>query len=467
MERPPLGHLNEDAIEERQPIEATMPATCDASRHQPEVSTGASMEEGRTVDNTDAHMADLDLECCVCLGEITELAKAPCGHTFCMDCILSVLEVAPPEWSGNCPLCRKHVSVYNLRNDEGDTLARPEVGSLYGSVFVQGGQVGLASYHFVSETESYISYEEAPSNWRLDDGTPPPGRKYFENSSWDPETLTFRGVVYWQPKFHGDARWHYEVVFSEDFTGVVAGSVSSYSTIEAEKPSSVTKFSPPWECNWDGHLNYLRWTAPPSSIYGNVYVQGAVYAPYLEGVASYHFDSPEDCYISYNRAPEAWVLADGSRPPAKKPFRKTSYDPQTRTFKGTIYWAPHSFAGSNRWEYTMRFNDDFTYIEMGEMQAYCADERQSNPPVLRFRSPTNGGYIQTGTLCYVQKPRALVQSEKARRCMPKSKARSISASSSSSDSPRPMATEQEDPYAAELPLEEPAHAQQDRRCVIS
>ena len=45
-------------------------------------------------------------------------------------------------------------------------------------------QIGAASYHFedgVGEGQCYISYESAPARWKLDDGSRPPARKYFES----------------------------------------------------------------------------------------------------------------------------------------------------------------------------------------------------------------------------------------------------------------------------------------------
>ena len=65
---------------------------------------------------------------------------------------------------------------------------------------------------------------------------------------------------------------------------------------------------------------------------------GTSYSSVLEGVASYHFDSPEQCYISYANAPETWLLDDGSKPPRQKDFELMSYEPSSRTFKGTINW---------------------------------------------------------------------------------------------------------------------------------
>ena len=55
--------------------------------------------------------------------------------------------------------------MYNLRRD-GELLVEPVVRSLWGCVFVQHGRLGLASYHFESLEDCYISYANAPDGWR-------------------------------------------------------------------------------------------------------------------------------------------------------------------------------------------------------------------------------------------------------------------------------------------------------------
>jgi hypothetical protein len=52
--------------------------------------------------------------------------------------------------------------------------------ALPGCVFMQGGLLGLASYHFPSISGidgAYVSYEAAPPSWLLDNGQPPPPQK--------------------------------------------------------------------------------------------------------------------------------------------------------------------------------------------------------------------------------------------------------------------------------------------------
>ena len=78
--------------------------------------------------------------------------------------------------------------------------------------------------------------------------------------------------------------------------------------------------------------------APP---FGCVYVQGM-----SVGVASYHFDSPGNIYISYEHAPPQWRLDNGDSPPMRKPFLEPAYNTDTRTFTGIIDWAESPFAGA-------------------------------------------------------------------------------------------------------------------------
>jgi len=349
-------------------------------------------------------------ECCICLGEISQgdLAEAPCGHKFCRECILKTLGMKPPEWSGGCPLCRAHISVYNLRNTQGTCMMTPDVHSLYGCVFVQQGGIGVASYHFDAEDECYISYANAPRGWRLDDGSRPPAKKPWTNVRYDPLKLTFHGTVEWDPPFGGCVRWIYRIVFAEDFIGVIGGEVQSFT---ADGTSETQDFRAPWEDFWDPHLAYLRWTPPSETLFGTTFVQGTMYHFLLEGIASYHFDSLDDCYISYANAPSEWRLGDGSAPPIKKHFCNTSYDERTKTFRGSVEWDP-PFDGASRWEYTITFADDFSRVRDGSMQPYSATGRRQ--PLKKFGDPSLGVLFPGEKLYYVQKPPVLAMTGKLR-----------------------------------------------------
>ncbi|CAE8606609.1 unnamed protein product, partial [Polarella glacialis] len=54
-------------------------------------------------------------ECPLCLDTLAEACRAPCSHIFCRACILKAMRMTPPSWRGDCPLCRRAVSVYTLQ----------------------------------------------------------------------------------------------------------------------------------------------------------------------------------------------------------------------------------------------------------------------------------------------------------------------------------------------------------------
>ena len=118
--------------------------------------------------------------------------------------------------------------------------------SVWGNVFCQAYQVGLASYHFEGTGENgnssvYISYESPSTGmWPpLDNGQVLPARVPFRNISFDTESRTFRGHICWQEDFgtswQGMIRWEYEMVFDHDFTCIVAGHVNSVNSHNMEE----------------------------------------------------------------------------------------------------------------------------------------------------------------------------------------------------------------------------------------
>ena len=90
------------------------------------------------------------------------------------------------------------------------------------------------------------------------------------------------------------------------------------------------------------------------------------------GVASYHFEAPSNCFISYEAAPPSWRLDNGLRLPAHKPFENPDYDGATLVFTGTINWREATFHGDSRWEYEMHFSNDLSTISGGQMRAFDA-----------------------------------------------------------------------------------------------
>mmetsp|Transcript_105935 Transcript_105935/g.192743 ORF Transcript_105935/g.192743 Transcript_105935/m.192743 type:complete len:425 (-) Transcript_105935:58-1332(-) len=371
----------------------------------PEGSEDSSVTEANTVQTEVARSGQTETDdCAICFEPIERGCLTPCKHLFCRECIRLSWKVQPPSWSGPCPLCRRVVSIYELQDmNSGSMLASPEVTTIYGTVYVQRGGLGIASYHFEGENDCYISYSNAPETWTLEDGNRPPTKKPFRNHSWDPKSRTFRGTIEWDPKFGGNSKWEYEIIFAADFFGVIGGHV-----LHDGGPGK-TIFHPPWMDPLSG-LNYLRWTPPPCTIFGSVYVQGPFYHHSLEGIASYHFDAEDTCYISYENAPAHWCLDDGTAPPRCKPFTNCTYDAETRVFRAVVEWEP-TFQRSARWVYELVFAEDFSCISAGTFQPFDASGRAM--PEMHFEDPSRQrgrSIFMSLSMHYVRKPGALMQS---------------------------------------------------------
>jgi len=128
------------------------------------------------------------------------VVETNCGHMFCRQCIVNVLKASQPMRLAKCPCCRQTISPFNMVCGGQKLVEYPT--TIFGGIYIQCNMEGLASYHF-EEEESYISYSAAPPYWRLDDGSPPPVKKPFLNSSYNMDTRTFR--VYQYPANDGVA----------------------------------------------------------------------------------------------------------------------------------------------------------------------------------------------------------------------------------------------------------------------
>jgi uncharacterized membrane protein YagU involved in acid resistance len=265
-------------------------------------------------------------------------------------------------------------------------------------VYVQVGGLGIASYHFDNERDCYISYERAPPQWKLDDGSAPPSKVPFEATSFEPETRTFRGTVNWTPSFDGSRKWKFSIVFAEDFCCIVDGKVEA---VKLSGARDDVQYVAPWEQHTPRSLMYWKWTPPPTSLFNSVFVQGQQYSWTLEGMASYHFNSEDDSHISYSRAPPQWVLDDGSAPPRIKRFRDVVYDNTARIFKGTVLWEV-PFNACVRWEYEIHFDEQFSKIVGGRVHLF---DTSGSRRERRFVDPTSG---PEEPLMYVRKPDALL-----------------------------------------------------------
>lgn len=304
----------------------------------------------------------IDDDCPVCFetfaSKSTQICRTACNHLFCRDCVVRTLSSEFPQDSGCCPVCRAEISLFSTRNvGTGQALKVPEIDTIFGTVYLQMGKLGIASYHFDSVDDCYICYESAPTAWKLDDGSAPPVRKPFQNVAYDIASRTFTGTVAWDDApFNGAARWEYRMQFSENFGVISAGEMQAYGPDGSEGARR----------QFPNELTYWRMRPTPTTIIGQIYVQGG-----RPGLASYHFDSLDSAYISYESAPASWQLDDGCSPPPRKRFERPAYDAESRTFTGAITWSP-SFGGDARWEYEMVFSANYSSIEAGQVRAFDA-----------------------------------------------------------------------------------------------
>ena len=125
---------------------------------------------------------------------------------------------------------------------------------------------------------------------------------------FDTETRTFRGTVEWAGDASrtingGDARWVYEMTFSESLNIICGTSTPSWmwTADDAGKDSF-----PSDSCTGGALLTPPRSPAPPLSR--------------ADGSPRFvHFEAPGGVHQLCAHAPEQWLLDDGTRP-LKKPF---------------------------------------------------------------------------------------------------------------------------------------------------
>ena len=101
-----------------------------------------------------------------------------------------------------------------------------------GNVYIQGCGVGCASYHFDDADNIYISYSNAPSSWKLDNGQAFPLVKKFTNIEFDDSNRTFYGTIDWSSPENSTVdnakQWVYTMIFSNHYTTIESGTVKQY-----------------------------------------------------------------------------------------------------------------------------------------------------------------------------------------------------------------------------------------------
>ena len=199
-------------------------------------------------------------DCPICLREIEPdlEARTICGHVYCMICLFKVLRT-----SNHCPYCRAPMTVRDV-SWRGAFLVKPTLNP-FGSIYVQGGTIGLASYHFDEDlTQCYISYVRAHNSWRLMDNSRPPNKKFFEGATYNDETRTFYGIINWgNNPFRTQeniTRWEYNFTFSEDFSHIISGTCKMFDKDDQEQESHT--FQPSYDVGPPGKESTRRLRVP-------------------------------------------------------------------------------------------------------------------------------------------------------------------------------------------------------------
>ena len=134
------------------------------------------------------------------------------------------------------------------------TQSNPLIGKIY-VLEEAAGELGVASYHFQAEDNIYINYDNAPSEWQLDDGRPISKRKAFTKTSFSTSPHLFRGIIDWstpeKSAVAGDVKWIYEMHFSDDYKRIIGG------TAVAENQDGVRAVS----VTFGKDLHYTEYTA--------------------------------------------------------------------------------------------------------------------------------------------------------------------------------------------------------------
>jgi hypothetical protein len=102
---------------------------------------------------------------------------------------------------------------------------------IWGNVFCKRLYVGSASYHFLSPTNSFLSYRHPACRDLppMDDGTPLPTRVDFHDLEWDPEERKLTASIEWEKDFgiswNENVRWKLTMYFDSEYMIILKGGI--------------------------------------------------------------------------------------------------------------------------------------------------------------------------------------------------------------------------------------------------
>lgn len=112
-----------------------------------------------------------------------------------------------------------------------DSIPKYHGDSVFGNVFTKRLYIGSASYHFLSPTNSFISYRHPACRDLppLDDGTPLPTRVDFHNIQWEPNERKLTATIEWEQDFgtswNDNVRWTLIMFFDSEYMVILKGGI--------------------------------------------------------------------------------------------------------------------------------------------------------------------------------------------------------------------------------------------------
>lgn len=94
-----------------------------------------------------------------------------------------------------------------------------------------GINIGSASYHFLSPTDSFISYRHPACRDLppMDDGSPLPTRVNFHNIEWDQDERKLTASIEWEKDFgtswNDNVRWKLTMYFDTEYMVILKGGI--------------------------------------------------------------------------------------------------------------------------------------------------------------------------------------------------------------------------------------------------
>eukprot|EP00934_Nitzschia_sp_Nitz4_P006107 Nitzschia sp. Nitz4//scaffold130_size63480//7477//9324//NITZ4_006239-RA/size63480-processed-gene-0.75-mRNA-1//1//CDS//3329535159//6097//frame0 len=115
--------------------------------------------------------------------------------------------------------------------DADTVIPHYHVGSLWGNVFCKRLHIGSASYHFLSPSNSFLSYRHPACRDLppMDDGSPLPTKVPFRNIEWDEQKRKLSCTVEWEEEFgtswNENVRWKLNMWFDTEFMVILKGGI--------------------------------------------------------------------------------------------------------------------------------------------------------------------------------------------------------------------------------------------------